>query len=117
DRDGAALGALVHDATLREEPELLDAVAAAGRLALHNEQLLEDARASRRRIVESADAERRQLERDLHDGAQQRLVALLLSLRTLERATRAAGGVALPAELDALRAPLPRPPRAIRDAP
>jgi len=115
ERDGTALGALVHDAALREEPELLDAVAAAGRLALHNERLLEDARASRRRIVESGDAERRQLERDLHDGAQQRLVALLLSLRTLERRTGEAGDVALADQLDALAAELSGALGEIRD--
>ena len=51
-----------------------------------------DLRASRARIVESGDAERRRLERDLHDGAQQRLVGLMLGLRlaraSVEPATR-----------------------------
>jgi signal transduction histidine kinase len=109
ERDGVRLGALLHDAALREEPELLDAVAAAGRLALHNERLalevgaqLADAQASRRRIVEAGDAERRRLERDLHDGAQQRLVALLLELRALERRSGEAGDVALADALDEL---------------
>ena len=57
------------------------------RLALENERLaaqvraqLEEVRASRSRIVEAADAERRRIERDLHDGAQQRLVALAMRL-------------------------------------
>jgi signal transduction histidine kinase len=69
-------------------PGLPEEVAAAAHLALENERLqaetraqLEDLRASRTRIVESGDAERRRLERDLHDGAQQRLVGLLLALR------------------------------------
>jgi signal transduction histidine kinase len=109
ERDGVVLGALVHDAALREEPELLDAVAAAARLALHNERLadevraqLDEVRASRQRIVMAGDAERRRLERDLHDGAQQRLTALALRLRTLERRAGNAGNVALADELEDL---------------
>ena len=69
-------------------PALAEEVAAAARLALENERLqaeawsqLEDLRASRARIVGSGDAERRRLVRDLHDGAQQRLVTLSLALR------------------------------------
>jgi signal transduction histidine kinase len=65
-------------------------VTAAARLALENERLqaevrarLEELRASRARIVEASDAERKRLERDLHDGAQQRLVGLSLALRLL----------------------------------
>src|SRR5262249_6449200 len=84
------VGALVHDARLSEHPGLVEEVVAAARLALENEQLqaevraqLEELRASRSRIVETADAERRRLERDLHDGAQQRIVALSLGLRLL----------------------------------
>jgi signal transduction histidine kinase len=109
ERDGVVLGALVHDAALREEPELLSAVAAAARLALHNERLadevraqLDEVRASRERIVTAGDAERRRLERDLHDGAQQRLIALALRLRRLERRAGVTGDVALADELDAL---------------
>ena len=109
ERDGVVLGALVHDAALREEPELLDAVAAAARLALHNERLagevraqLDEVHASRQRIVAAGDAERRRLERDLHDGAQQQLIALALRLRTLERRAGSSGNVALADELDAL---------------
>jgi signal transduction histidine kinase len=102
ERDGEVLGALVHDPALREEPELLDAVAAAARLALHNEQLADEVRAqlaevqaSRQRIVASGEAERRRLERDLHDGAQQRLVAVALRLRGIERRAGESGNVAL----------------------
>ena len=113
ERDGTPLGAIVHDAALREEPELLRAVAAAARLALHNERLaeevrarLEDVQASRQRIVAAGDAERRRLERDLHDGAQQRLVALALRLRTLERATGASGNIRLADDLELLASEL-----------
>jgi signal transduction histidine kinase len=121
-RDGAVLGALVHDAALREEPELLDAVAAAARLALHNERLADEVRAqldevhaSRQRIVMAGDAERRRLERDLHDGAQQRLIALALRLRTLERRAGTAGNVTLADELEELAAELDAAMAGIRE--
>ena len=78
---------LVDDRSLDDEPEALEAVCAAAALALENEQLqtesrarLTDLQASRARIVEAGDTERRRLERDLHDGAQQRLVAVALQL-------------------------------------
>jgi signal transduction histidine kinase len=102
EHDGQPVAALVHDASLLEEPELLDAVTAATGLALANERLQaelrarledlrrqdEEVRRSRARIVEAGDAARRRLERNLHDGAQQRLVALALTLRMAEsRAT------------------------------
>jgi signal transduction histidine kinase len=84
----APIAALVHDPALRERQALLDAVAAAGRLALENERLQAELRAqlgelreSRARIVEASDAERRRLERNLHDGAQQRLLAVGLALQ------------------------------------
>ena len=122
ERDGVVLGALVHDAALREEPELLGAVAAAARLALHNERLagevraqLDEVHASRQRIVTAGDAERRRLERDLHDGAQQRLVALALRLRTLERRAGSSGNVALADELDGLAAELDAAMAGIRE--
>ncbi len=83
-----AAGALIHDRRLCESPELLRDAAAAAALALENGRLevelraqVEALRASRARIVETGDAERRRLTRDLHDGAQQRLVALLLGLQ------------------------------------
>jgi signal transduction histidine kinase len=84
------VGVLVHSARLGEEPGLVEGVVSAARLALQNEQLkaevraqLRDLRASRARIVEAADSERRRLEHDLHDGAQQRIVALSLALQLL----------------------------------
>ena len=82
------MAALVYDASLDDDPELLEAVRAAAAIALENERLraesearLAELQASRARIVAAGDAERRRLERDLHDGAQQRLVALALQLR------------------------------------
>jgi signal transduction histidine kinase len=89
--DGTELAALVYDASLDDDPELVEAVRAAAGMALENERLqaeahsrLAEVQASRERIVAASDAERRRLERNLHDGAQQRLVALSLQLRLLE---------------------------------
>lgn len=88
ERNGQQVGALVHDAALLEDPTLLNAVCAAAGLAQENQRLhaevlarLEDVRTSRARIVEAGDAERRRVERNLHDGAQQRLVSLSMALR------------------------------------
>jgi signal transduction histidine kinase len=101
---GTEVAALVHDARLLEQPGLLQEVLAASRVAVHNEQLraevlaqLEELRASRARIVETSDSERRNLERDLHDGAQQRIVTLSLALQLLRsQLTPDAGDVAGP---------------------
>ncbi len=95
ERDGEPLAVLVHDRTIDEEdPGLVEAVSSAARLAIENEQLtaqvraqLEEVRASRVRIVEAADEERRKVERDLHDGAQQRLVALAMRLEQARATT------------------------------
>ncbi|HEX6698556.1 MAG TPA: histidine kinase [Solirubrobacteraceae bacterium] len=91
ENDGTVLAALVYDASLDDDPELVEAVRAAAGMALENERLhaeaesrLAEVQASRERIVAASDAERRRLERNLHDGAQQRLVALSLQLRLLE---------------------------------
>jgi len=87
-RGGQQVAFLSHRPGLLAEPALAEEVAATARLALDNERLqaeawsqLEDLRASRARIVQAGDAERRRLVRDLHDGAQQRLVTLALALR------------------------------------
>ena len=89
--EGETIAALIHDEVLRHEPEVVEAVVAAARLAIANERLraeiraqLEEVRASRQRIVEAGDRERRRVERNLHDGAQQRLVGLTLSLAMLQ---------------------------------
>jgi signal transduction histidine kinase len=85
---GQRVAAIVHDAALDEDPDLVRAAGAAVRLSLENERLqaevrvqLEEVRASRARILEAGDAERQRVERNLHDGAQQRLLSLSLALR------------------------------------
>jgi signal transduction histidine kinase len=89
-QDGEQVAALVYDATLGEEPELVEAVTAAAAISLENGRLeaelrarLQELHGSRTRVVEAQQNERRRLERDLHDGAQQRLVALALELGVL----------------------------------
>lgn len=95
-RDGREVAAVLHDAGAVDAEQLRLEIGAAARLAVENERLqaevrahLQDLRASRSRVVEAGDAERRQLERNLHDGAQQRVLALSYDLR---RAHAAAGG-------------------------
>jgi signal transduction histidine kinase len=95
ERDGVEIAALFHDRSLEDEPELLGAVTAAAAIAIENARLqvelrarVEELRGSRARIVEAASKERQRLERNLHDGAQQRLVALSLELGMLERNVR-----------------------------
>jgi signal transduction histidine kinase len=90
ERDGRPVAAIVHDAALDTTSELVHAAASASSLAIDNERLkadlrarLEELRVSRLRIVEATDAARRRIERDLHDGAQQQLVALALEIRLL----------------------------------
>jgi signal transduction histidine kinase len=91
ERDGEPVALLCYDAALDDDPELVQAVAATAGIALDNERLqleaqerLTELQASRQRIVAAGDAERRRLERDLHDGAQQRLVALAMQLRLIQ---------------------------------
>jgi signal transduction histidine kinase len=81
------LAVIVHDPAVRDDPQRLEGAISAARMAIDRERLgaqvraqLEEVRASRARIVEAGDAARRQVERDLHDGAQQRLVALAMKL-------------------------------------
>jgi signal transduction histidine kinase len=89
-RGGETLALLSHRAGLLNDPRLAEEVARAAHLALEHERLqaevraeLEELRWSRSRVVAAGDGERRRLERDLHDGAQQRLAALSLSLGLL----------------------------------
>jgi signal transduction histidine kinase len=88
ERDGVCVAAIVHDATLPEVGEHVRAVGAAAFLALDNERLdaelrakIDELRASRERMLSIGLEERRRLERDLHDGAQQRLVSMALNIR------------------------------------
>jgi signal transduction histidine kinase len=92
ERDGACIGAIVHDPQLDDERELVQAAAAAAGLAMENERLEAELRArvaelqdSRAKLLEVSMSERRALERDLHDGAQQRLVALSLQVALARR--------------------------------
>ncbi len=90
---GREVAVLGHRAGVLDDPALVEEVTATARLVLENERLqaessmrIEELRRSRARVVEAADAARRQLERDLHDGAQQRLVSLSLSLALVSSA-------------------------------
>jgi signal transduction histidine kinase len=106
---GEPIAALVHDEFLRHDPEIVEAVAAAARLAISNERLraevkaqLEEVWASRARIVEAGDAGRRRVERNLHDGAQQRLVTLSLAVGMLRVELDHDGDPEIVAQLDAI---------------
>src|SRR5262249_55218839 len=87
---GEHLAVMMHHPDLLAQPRLLEAAGSAGRLALENERpqaelrdQLHELQASRARIVRTADDERRRLERDLHDGAQQRLLGLGMGLQLI----------------------------------
>jgi len=92
ERDGAPVAAIVHDPALLEDRELVRTAGAAAALALENERLAaevraryDDLRAASARLVAAGDAARRRIERDLHDGAQQRLVSLSVTLNLARR--------------------------------
>ncbi|MFC0113914.1 sensor histidine kinase [Kibdelosporangium aridum] len=87
-REGRQVAALLHDPALREDRHVLEAVKSAAALELDNQRLaaevraqLVEVRASRARIVAAGDEQRRRVERDLHDGAQQQLVTVALLLK------------------------------------
>jgi signal transduction histidine kinase len=89
--DGSRSVAVVHDARLGDDPELLEGVAGMVLADRRREGVrselaaaLEELRQSRRRIAEAADCERARIERDLHDGAQQQLIALRIRLQLAE---------------------------------
>jgi signal transduction histidine kinase len=91
EHDGRRVAALIHDPALTYEPELLEVVCAAADVALERTRLqtelesrVQELASSRARLVEAGDEARRQIERDLHDGAQQRLVSLAIALRVTE---------------------------------
>jgi signal transduction histidine kinase len=94
-RDGTPVAMLLHAPELNDEPDLLAAVATATAITIHNAQLqvelrarVQELRGSRNRILDAERRERRRLERDLHDGAQQRLLALSLELGKLQEDLR-----------------------------
>lgn len=102
ERNGQPVAVVTHDRSLEASHDLAREIGAASRLAVDNERLraqalaqLSDLRTSRVRIVETADDTRRQLERNLHDGAQQRLLALSYELQLAEADARAAGDTRL----------------------
>ena len=91
EHDGQPIAVLLHDPVLEHNAELVQSVCAAAGLALENERLhaelrarLVELQASRARLVQATDSERRRIERDLHDGTQQRLVSIAMSLGLLE---------------------------------
>jgi signal transduction histidine kinase len=103
ERDSQPIAVLIHDPVLEHNAELVQSVCAAASLALENERLqaelrarLAELQASRARLVEATDAERRRIERDLHDGTQQRLVSIAMSLGLLETKLPAGATAAQP---------------------
>jgi len=104
DRDGVPTAVLLHDPSLLDRRDLLDGVLAAAALSIEMARLrvevrlqLAEVEASRVRIVEAGYEERRRLERDLHDGAQQRLVSLGVQVRRLQRTLPRGAAVLSPA--------------------
>jgi signal transduction histidine kinase len=111
EREGKPMAALIHDSALRENAELVESVCAAAALAIENERLqaelrarLVELQASRARLVEATEGERRRIERDLHDGTQQRLVAIAMSLGLLDARLPADARGAKPIVLEAREA-------------
>ena len=87
-REGQCVAAIIYDATLPEADAHVRAVGAAASMALRGERLeaelrakVDELRRSRERMLRIGLEERRRLERDLHDGAQQRLVSMALNIR------------------------------------
>ncbi|HEV3376424.1 MAG TPA: sensor histidine kinase, partial [Thermoleophilaceae bacterium] len=127
EREGRLVAMIVHDALVIDKE--LDSIAAAAAMALENERLdaelrakVAELRASRSRMLRVGLEERRRLERDLHDGAQQRLVSMALNIRLARDRMRedpaAAEGLldSAGAELDAALAELRELARGIHPA-
>jgi signal transduction histidine kinase len=122
ERGGEEIAALLHDPAVADDPDLLRSAVAATRLAVENERLaaevraqLEEVRASRVRIVEAGDVERRRVERNLHDGAQQRLVTLSLAIRQVRERVPEDAVPVLGAPIDELLVELKRAIDELRD--
>lgn len=101
DRGGRPALALLHDPLLDDEPEVVEGLGTTALMLLENARLVEGLRSSRARMVESAERERLRLERDLHDGAQQRLMTIRIKLAL---ASESAEGKELKVHLDELDA-------------
>ncbi|WP_088284986.1 sensor histidine kinase [Ideonella sp. A 288] len=85
DSAGQPVAALVHDVALLEEPTLVESVASTMLVALESHRLEAELKASSARTASAVEAERHRIERDLHDGAQQRLIALRMKLSVTSR--------------------------------
>jgi len=79
-RDGEPVAVLTHDAAVSTDSDVVEGLAATSVLLLENSRLVGQLRASRARLVDTAEQERRRIEQDLHDGAQQRLVEIQIRL-------------------------------------
>jgi signal transduction histidine kinase len=121
-RDGLPVAAVAHDPATLDGPALERGIGTAARLGLDNERLraeaqaqLHELRSSRARIIEAGDAERRRLERDLHDGAQQRLVGLSVAVRIAQSAVEERSDARAAARLRAAEAGVQRAIRELRE--
>lgn len=107
DSDQGPIALIEHDIALSQDDRLLDAVSSALLLSVDNDRLrqklertLQEVRESRLRIVEEGYLARRRLERDLHDGSQQQLVSLAISLRIATAKAETAGSPELVGDLE-----------------
>lgn len=123
EREGLPVAAVLHDAVLLEDPGLLASIGAVLRLTIENERLgaevrrqLAEVSASRARILAATDRERRRIERDLHDGAQHRLLALSMNVQEARRTLQGGAPAAeLLVRLDALGSELNEAIRELRE--
>jgi signal transduction histidine kinase len=109
--DGKPVAVLIHDEAVLEDAALVEAVASAARMAVANARLQAEVRtrvlelaASRRRIVDAADAQRRRLERDLREGAERRLAVVASLLEQVRREANEPAAVQVAEVGDELRA-------------
>ncbi len=98
-RHGRPVAALIHDPSLDTDSDVVQGLAASSLMLLENTRLMDDLRASRSRLQETAVRERRRLEQDLHDGAQQRLMTILVRLQLAQDGTH---DLDLAAQLEAI---------------
>lgn len=122
DSDQGPIALIEHDVALAQDDRLLDAVSSALLLSVDNdrlrgrlEQTIQQLRESRLRIVEEGYLARRRLERDLHDGSQQQLVSLAISLRIATSKAVAAGEHELVGDLEKASAQLADALRELRE--